>query len=281
MITRQTSRSLPAGPYAWSSPDPLFADLVHSPQRLVRVLKWKRFWASPWSVLVRRMGKTVPEADWQATLRRTAGWPPAVRAVLEQVPEWFLSDWSFALDSGWWLFDHLRRSSYRTMLECGAGLSTLLMALALRNRHGPVGPARVYSLEHDKSWVEKTRQVLCELDLIDLVRLIHAPLVRSITPEGLLFTYDMSGAPPENIDFLLIDGPPHHIGRADVVHRIRSRLSPYAVVVLDDAARRSEQQCCEAWTGRGHLQLSGFVPLGHGLAILRSGPEGRDDGPIG
>jgi hypothetical protein len=116
--------------------------------------------------------------------------------------------------------------------------------------------------------------LLRRLDLDVIVQPIHAPLVRTATQEGQLFTYDMSMVPERDIDFLLIDGPPRHVGRADVVRRIHRRLSRNAVVVLDDAARRSEQQCCDTWTSSGHLRLQGFVPLGQGLAILTVNSDG-------
>jgi predicted O-methyltransferase YrrM len=259
----------------WSSTTagPRFGGLLASSRQLVRTLKWRRFRTDPWACVLRRLGAAPAATDWRAVLRGTAGWPPEVQAALRQIPDGFVSDWSFASDSGLWLYHHVRNSSYRTLLECGSGLSTVLMGLALRDRARSCGPARFYSLEHDEGWLQETQWLLRRLRLDRWVELIHAPLQRTVTHEGLLFTYDVSMVPPRDIDFVLIDGPPGQVGRADVVRRIHGRLSPHAVVVLDDAARRSEQQCCDAWTGGGYLQLRGFAPLGHGLAIFRRGPE--------
>jgi predicted O-methyltransferase YrrM len=143
----------------------------------------------------------------------------------------------------------------------------------LRDRARYFTHVRCFSLEHDPDWLEKTRRLLRRLDLTSFVEPIYAPLQLEKTDGGEVYTYDTSLAPAQGIDFVLIDGPPHDVGRANVVPQLRSRLSPDAVIVLDDAGRRSEQACCENWTRNDGLVLHGFLPLGHGLALLTN-PSG-------
>ena len=250
------------------------ANLMQSPRQLVRALKWKRFRSDPWTCMLRRMRVPVPATDRLTELRNTPGWPQSVRAALHQIPRDFVTDWSLAADSGLWLYNHIRWSAYRTLVECGSGLSSILIGLALRDRARYFSQVRCYSLEHDAQWLEKTRWLLCRLNLSPFVEPIHAPLVRAQTGTGQSYTYDTALAPRHDIDFMLIDGPPHNVGRADVMLHLRRRLSPNAVVVLDDAGRRSEQLCCENWTKHHGLKLQGLLPLGHGLALLSTQPTG-------
>lgn len=264
----QTNEFPPALGPGLSPTNANIANLMPSPRQLVRALKWKRFRTAPWACMLRRMRLPVPATDWLTELRNTRGWPPSVRTALGQIPREFVTDWSLAADSGQWLYHHIRQSGYRTLVECGSGLSSILIGLALRDRARYFTQVRCYSLEHDAQWLEKTRWLLCRLNLSPFVEPIHAPLVQVKTDVGQSTTYDTALAPRQNIDFMLIDGPPHDVGRADVVPQLRRRLSPSAVVVLDDAGRRSEQLCCLDWTKNHGLELQGWLPLGHGLAIL-------------
>ena len=251
-----------------STTGPDIEPLLQSPQQLNRTLKWARFRAAPWKCMLRRLGVPMRSSDWRGELQKAVNWPPPVRAALEHIPREFVSDWSLAADSGLWLYNHIRWSDYRTLVECGSGLSSILIGLALRDRARYFTQVRCYSLEHDEAWLEKTRWLLCRLNLSPFVEPVHAPLVRTQVGEDEVHTYDMALAPPTGIDFMLIDGPPHDVGRAGVVPRIRNQLSPNAVVVLDDAGRQSEQRCCENWTTNNGLKLHGYLPLGHGLAYL-------------
>src|SRR6185295_10761258 len=56
------------------------------------------------------------------------------------------------------------------ILECGSGLSTILLGLAAQRRGG-----RVWSLEHDPVWVDRVRAVLEQLQITS-VEVIPAPL---------------------------------------------------------------------------------------------------------
>jgi hypothetical protein len=215
----------------------------------------------------------VAPTDWLSELRGAAGWPPTARGALERLEPGFVTDWSFAADSALWLYRHVCSSRYRTLLECGCGVTSVIIGLALRDRSRCVAQSRCYCLEHNGDWLEKTRRELSRLNLSAFVQPVHAPLVRVPAAGAELFTYDVAPLPTRRLDFVLVDGPPLHVGRVDVIRRIRDRLSPGATVVLDDAGRGPEQQCCDVWVRDCGLQLHGFLPLGHGLALLSARPR--------
>ncbi len=241
--------------------------LIGSADQLVRILRWKRWRSAPMRAVLSRLGLPLAPIDWQAILRHYPGWPPPVTAAFGRLPDQVVSSWSIIAESGLWLYHHVRASRYRTIVECGSGLSSVLIGLALRDRNGgsPVG-ARCFSLEHDLVWHDQAHDVLVRLGLDPFVKILHAPLVQTATDR--YDTYDTSKLPENEIDFLLIDGPPHHLGRSDIVARIRHRLADGALVVLDDTGRTSERECCETWIHHGWLHFHGYLPTGRGLAIL-------------
>lgn len=133
------------------------------------------------------------------------------------------------------------------VVECGSGTSTLWIATALRDR----GAGLLVALEHDHRFVEQTRRTLREHHLDDWARVVHAPLVPTPTPRGEFPWYttdELDDA--QTIDLLLVDGPPGNTGplaRYPALPVLGSRLSPQAVVLLDDAQRPDEGTIIEHW----------------------------------
>lgn len=136
---------------------------------------------------------------------------------------------------------HLRP---RNVVELGAGASTLITAQALALHGG----GRLTSFDQHNDFVDATRIWLADHGLDADLR--HAPLMQ----EGEDWPgrwYALEDV-PEQIDMLIIDGPPWAVhplvrGAAD---RLFARLSPDAVVLLDDAARPGERIVAQRWRQR-------------------------------
>lgn len=134
------------------------------------------------------------------------------------------------------------------VVEFGSGVSTILIARALRD----LGEKRqLDSFEHVESWYEKTRDLLRSAGLEDVVRLHYSPLGRR---EGLdVPWYDVSALAKDETpcDLVLVDGPEGGSGeplaRLGGFLALRDRLSPDAVVLLDDAFRRGEREIIRRW----------------------------------
>lgn len=130
------------------------------------------------------------------------------------------------------------------VVELGAGASSLVAARALQIHGG----GRLHSFDQHGGFVDATRQWLADHALDIDIR--HAPLTHeSADWPGRWYAVDHL---PERIDLLIIDGPPWSVhplvrGAADSLF---SRLSPGAVVLLDDAARPGERLVARRWRQR-------------------------------
>jgi hypothetical protein len=81
----------------------------------------------------------------------------------------------------------------------------------------------------------------------------------------------------EMIDMLFVDGPPGMLqrhSRYPAVPQLLSRLSPSAVVLLDDAGRSDEREIMETWSRDFGLRLVRRAAQDR-LAILSLSPEGH------
>jgi hypothetical protein len=123
------------------------------------------------------------------------------------------------------------------ILECGSGLSTVVLAKVSRQP--------VWSLEHDPRWRDRTQSALARYGCVQ-AQVVWAPL-RSY---GMFSWYDPPLAMMPN-DFALVvcDGPPSGTpgGRYGLLAVMRSRVRPGCVVLLDDAGRDAEALVAARW----------------------------------
>ena len=137
-------------------------------------------------------------------------------------------------------FMQYARQAANDILECGSGLSTLLLGLAARDTD-----VRVWSLEHDAEWADRMESLLARYG-IDTVTVCSSPLCDF----GDFEWYD---APldrlPKRFDVVVCDGPPYTTrgGRYGLVPVFGSRLCPGTVILLHDAQRRQEQNIAATW----------------------------------
>ncbi len=134
------------------------------------------------------------------------------------------------------------------VLECGAGLTTILLGTLAARRW-----VDVWSLEHDRRWHARVAAVL-QRHHIPGVHLTLAPL-RSY---GDFTWYDAPlQAMPARFALVVCDGPPEQTrgGRYGLVPILRDRLKGGSVILLDDAARESEFRALCRWTREAALRV--------------------------
>jgi hypothetical protein len=192
----------------------------------------------------------------KATLRRPHQrfvWSRSLRRVLRLPNKADLSEWRLAdLEYGWgnseWSatveFQHAALTAARAtrgpILECGSGLSTVLLGIAAQK-----AGIRVWTLEHDAMWAARIESSLRRLG-ISSVQMCVAPL-RSY---GEFFWYAL---PPDGLpsDFSLVicDGPPGETigGRYGLLPVLGDHLAPSCRILLDDAGRAGEQDILLKW----------------------------------
>ncbi len=137
------------------------------------------------------------------------------------------------------------------ILECGSGLSTLVLGVAAR-RSGQ----RVFTLEDDPFWASVVRAALARFD-IDTVDVCAAPLRN----HG---DYEWYEPPrqrlPDDFALVICDGPQGTTpgGRYGLLPVLGPHLRSGCVILLDDAMRDGEQQVLARWDDELHVSHEVF-----------------------
>ena len=173
---------------------------------------------------------------------------PVDRRILERLHYgWGNTGWTADVDLLQTLCT-LVRSGSGPVLECGSGLTTLMMAAAGRAQR-----VRVWSLEHDDAWRERVRAAL-DREGLDSATVCRAPL-RSY---GDFAWYDVSGLDlPRECGLVLCDGPPAATpgGRYGLLPVMRERLPPGCVIVVDDVNREPERAMIARWQEESPMRV--------------------------
>ena len=127
------------------------------------------------------------------------------------------------------------------MLECGSGLTTIVMGLFAGRRGIPV-----WTLEHDPEWYEHIAAALRRFR-IEGVELVFAPL----RDYGDYSWYDVPmERMPERFSMVVCDGPPQKTTPGDrygLLPVMRDRLSPGSVILFDDVQTREPDPVLSRW----------------------------------
>ena len=130
----------------------------------------------------------------------------------------------------------------KMIVELGAGATTLVasQSLAMAGTGG-----RVVSYDQHADFVGATREWLAFHGVVSDIR--HAPLASPSGEYGDLW-YQLAQV-PEEIDVLLIDGPPWATNPLIRGHaqRLFDHIAPGGHVILDDAARPGERFIAHRW----------------------------------
>lgn len=187
-----------------------------------------------------------------------------------------LGGWALEDETIRFLWEDLHARQPRTILECGAGVSTIVFAAYAsleweRSRR----TVSVISVEQDPEVMTNVGRRLDHLQYRRFVHLIHAPLdeeSRYVLGNPNLF----SGGRLPLADWLLIDGPFGPPGcRAKVMPTVLPWLSPGARWYLHDSLRDGELRALLEWSQLPGIIVEGVVPVGKGLGTGRILPLAR------
>jgi hypothetical protein len=152
-------------------------------------------------------------------------------------------------------------SSGGDILECGSGLSTLLLALFTEKNGG-----KVYSLEHHPEWRD---QVTALLDEFGLDCHLYCSLLRSY---GDYVWYELPACLPRDFSLVVCDGPPKFTpgGRYGLMPVCGDRIGN-ATILLHDAHRPQEREAVRQW-GQKFNVTAEYVRtvFDHEYAIIRA-----------
>jgi len=148
----------------------------------------------------------------------------------------------------------------RLVVELGSGVSTLVIAKA--------GAKKVISIDNSDEFAGKTRAML-KAHGVRGVEVRVAPLTPHIS--GLDW-YDTSKLGDiKGIDLLFIDGPPgsnNPDSRKPALPELLDRLSPKAVIILDDVNRPAERELAEAFAQALPNHVLTFLQHEKGTAVI-------------
>jgi len=145
-----------------------------------------------------------------------------------------------------YLLDEVQRRPPRSVLEIGAGASTLLFA-ALSARYG----FTLVSVENFAGSVEYVRRLLRESSIDSRVVVQKCGFKRGRFPDGSgYWWYDAElGLSAANYDFVFVDGPMSTlVGREGMLPEVLPFLAPGARVYVDDTHHRHGRRCLATWT---------------------------------
>jgi hypothetical protein len=135
------------------------------------------------------------------------------------------------------------------VLECGSGLTTLIMGIIADDRG-----IEVFSLEHHTSWAKYVKAQL-ENFKINNAKVIQS----SLKDYGQFYWYNIEVSQvPSNISLVICDGPPHDTegGRYGLFPRMSSVFTKNAIILLDDYDRAEEQSIVSKWQTGFNLKVS-------------------------
>jgi predicted O-methyltransferase YrrM len=170
--------------------------------------------------------------------------------------------WAASPDLLLTLHERASASKPAVILDLGSGMSTLVLAKSAPS-------AKIISIDNSDEYAGKTAKLL-QNHGVKNVDIRVAPLA----PHSLgVDWYELSKLEDvANIDLLFIDGPPgskHPQARHPALTECLPKLSPDAIIVIDDAGREGERNLAEQFAAA--LPSHGLEFLNHekGTAVLQ------------
>ncbi len=158
------------------------------------------------------------------------------------------SDWSLTPGDADALAGLIAARKMRTVVELGAGWSTLALGAAAAADGGTLT-----SVEHDRAWAARVREGLEEAGLERATVLDAGLEAHPLAPDGPPWYAERAlAALPTDIDLLVVDGPPGGDpelagSRYPALPVLLPRLGGAALVALDDVDRRGEREVLKRW----------------------------------
>jgi hypothetical protein len=209
----------------------------------------------------------------QDQLSETQGLVQLVRFD-DRYPMPFGGGWALTADAGAVLVREVALRRPRIVVELGSGVSTLLVGRMLKE----AGAGKLYSLDHDAAWAERTRAHVRASGLEDFVVVLDAPLTsqRHDGDEYEWYTLPEEVAQLREIDLLVVDGPPQSLSpngipRYPALPVFGPKLSADAFIYVDDAKRPQEQRMIEAWLKRDPSLSKWAIQTAPGTCLLTRG----------
>ena len=146
-----------------------------------------------------------------------------------------------------------------SVIEFGSGISTIYMAMLLRDFEG-----FIYSIEHNSEWI-KVLEGSCKLLGLENVEFIYAPLTNYTDNEVSCEWYDKKEILKKirniKFDLVVVDGPPAYtkfsrLNRYPALPFIQDCLNSSFSIYIDDINRKGEKEVVKIWEKNYNLKFS-------------------------
>lgn len=195
-----------------------------------------------------------------------------------------LTTWSIAPSEVLHICNDIEVNKRQSIIEFGAGFSTLCIAKVLEITGSK---AHFYAVESDADWLASMQHNLQRHGLAERVVLVHAPVSEvsaAITLGGPQQWYstaalDAALRTAPHFDLVVVDGPfgkiaPH--ARYPALPYLQKCLAKQFAIFLDDATRQQEQEIARHWE-----TLLGIAPTDHKRYLHFANTKGFDAEPFG
>lgn len=156
--------------------------------------------------------------------------------------DWGNEGWSASIDCLQDCVKYVEQSKL-PILECGSGLSTIVIGLAAKE----FGKS-VWSLEHTQSWYKWVKKTLIKYK-IDSVKLIYAPPVE----HGDLLWYDAPlNSMPSEFSLVLCDGPAgtERRSKQNIFPIMKDKFVSGCIIIYDDIPKIVDEDDIPGWVNK-------------------------------
>ena len=209
---------------------------------------------------IRRIAKAQSDASWEH-YRQSEYYAQLIKLLDLKAPIPATRSWAASPDVLLTLLDVAKSSKPARILDLGSGMSTLVLAASAPQ-------ASVISIDNSAEYAGKTAKLLASHGITN-VDIRIAPL----TPHASgVDWYDLSQLSDVSaIDLLFIDGPPgskNDRARHPALAECLAKLSPRAIVVIDDAGRDGEKDMAQEFAKALPNHTLEFLFHEKGTAVL-------------
>jgi predicted O-methyltransferase YrrM len=209
---------------------------------------------------IRRIAKAQSDASWEH-YRQSEYYAQLIKLLDLKAPIPSTRSWAASPDVLLTLLELAQSSKPARILDLGSGMSTLVLAVS-------APAAKIFSIDNSAEYAGKTAKLLASHGITN-VDIRIAPL----TPHASgVDWYDLSKLGDiSSIDLLFIDGPPgskNDRARHPALAECLAKLSPRAIVVIDDAGRDGEKEMAQEFAKALPNHTLEFLSHEKGTAIL-------------
>ena len=203
--------------------------------------------------------KELKTSMWQS-YRQTEAMQQLLSLLKFSAPVPPTRSWAASPDLLLTLAQLVRKHNPKLVVELGSGVSTLVVAKA--------GAKKVISIDNSGEFADKTREVLKE----HKVRGVEIRVAQLKAHISGVEWYDTAVIKDlKRIDLLIVDGPPgskNPEARMPARAEFIAKLSPKAIIVIDDVNREGERKLAESFAKALPNHVLTIYPHEKGTAVI-------------